>query len=81
MSTSSASTTAAATATVVNVNTNSVVADNQITLQVDAGPNPAAADLSWICEESPPFGPFDSQKTTVEALKHYAVRRTPRLCY
>ena len=83
ISPSSTSTTAAATATVVDVGTNFVVADNhhQATFQVDVGPNPAAADLSWICEESPPFGPFDSQKTTVEALKHYAVRRTPRLCY
>ena len=80
MSTSSASTTAAATATVVNVDTNSVVANNKITFQVDAGPNPAAADLSWICEESPPFGPFDSQKTAVEALKQYAVRQGFAIC-
>ena len=45
MSTSSASTTTAATATVVDVDTNSVVADNLVTPQVDAGLNPAAADL------------------------------------
>ena len=74
-STSPASTTAAATATVADVDTNSIVADNQVTFQVNAGPNPAAADLSWICEESPPVGPFDSQKTAVEALKKYAVRQ------
>ena len=62
MSTSSASTTAAATASVVDADTNSFVADNQVTFQVDAGYNPAAADHSWICKESPPVGPFDSKK-------------------
>ena len=80
MSPSSTSTTAAAaTATVVDADTNSVVADNQAIFQVDAGPNPAAADLPWTCEESPPVGPFDSQKTAVEALKQYAVRQG--FCY
>ena len=74
MSTSSAFTTAAATATVVDVDTTSVVADNHVTPQVDTGPDPAAADLSWICEESPPVGPFDSQKTAVGTLNQYAVR-------
>ena len=49
MSTSYTSTTDA-TATVVDVDTNSVVADNQVTLQLDAGANPGAADLLWICE-------------------------------
>ena len=47
---SSTSTTAAATATVVEANTNSVVADNKATFQVDSVPNTAAADLSWICK-------------------------------
>ena len=75
MSPSSTCTTAAATSTVVGADTNYVVADNKATFQVDAGSNPAAADLSWICEESPPVGPFDSQKTAVEALKKYAVRQ------
>ena len=75
MSTSSACTTSAATATVFDVNTNAVVANNHITLQVNAGPNPAAADLSWICEESPPVGPVDSQNTAVETLKQYTVRQ------
>ena len=58
MSSSSASSTAAATATVVDVDTISAVADNQATFQVDAGPDPAAADLSRICEEPPPVGPL-----------------------
>ena len=77
ISPSSTSTTAAATATVVDVGTNFVVADNhhQATFQVDVGPNPAAADLSWICEESPPVGPVDSQNTAVETLKQYTVRQ------
>ena len=72
MSTSYTSTTDA-TATVVDVDTNSVVADNQVTPQVDADPNTAATDLLLICEESPPVGPFDSQKTAVETFKQYAV--------
>ena len=50
MSPSSTFTTAAATASVVHVDTNSVVADNQGTFQVDAGANHAASDLAWICE-------------------------------
>ena len=75
MSPSSTSTTTAATATVVDADTNSVGADNQATFYRDDGPNPTAADLSWTCEESPPVGPIDSQKTAVEALKKYAVRQ------
>ena len=75
MSTSPASTTAAATATVADVDTNSIVADNQVTFQVNAGPNPAAADLSWKCEESLPAIHFDSQKTAAETMKQYAVRQ------
>ena len=74
MSPSTTSTTTAATATVVDVDTTSVVADNHVTPQVDTGPDPAAADLSWICEESPPVGPFDSQKMVVGTLNQYAVR-------
>ena len=77
----SASTTAPATATFVNADTKAVVADNKVSFQIDAGYSSAAADLSWICEGSPPVGPFDSQKTAEEALKQYAVRRTPRLCH
>ena len=50
MSHSSTFTTAAATALEVDDNTNSVIDDNQGTFQVDAGANPAAADLPWICE-------------------------------
>ena len=50
ISPSSTITTATATASVVDADTNSVVADNQATFQVDAGANPAAADLSWICD-------------------------------
>ena len=50
MSHSSTFTTAAAAALVVDADTNYVVADNQVTFQVDAGANPAAADLLWICE-------------------------------
>ena len=75
MRTSSASTTVAATATFVDADTNSVVADNQVTFQADAGYNPAAADHSWICKEYHPVGSFDSQKTAVEYLKQYAVRQ------
>ena len=58
MITSSASSNAAATATVVDVDTISAVADNQATFQVDAGPDPTTADLSRICEEPSPVGPF-----------------------
>ena len=74
---SSTSTTAAFIATHVDVDTHSFVADNhhQATFQVDAGPNPAVADLSWIFEESPPVGHFDSQNTAVETLKQYVVRQ------
>ena len=74
VSPSSTSSSAAATATVVDADIDSFVADNQATFQVDADPDPAAADLSWICDESPPVGPFDSQKKAVEDLKQYAVR-------
>ena len=71
----STSTTAAATATINNVDTNSVVADNQAAFHNDAGPCPAATDLSWICEEFPPVGPYDNQKTDIEVLMQYAVRQ------
>ena len=50
MSPSSIFTTTAANASVVDADTSSVVADNSSTLQIDAGANPAAADLSRICE-------------------------------
>ena len=75
MSSSSTSTTDAATATVADADAKLDIADNQTTCQVDAGPHPAAADLPWTCEKSPPVGPFDSQKTAVEDLKQYAVRQ------
>ena len=69
MSPSSTPTSAAATTTVVDADTNSVVTNNQATFQVDADLNPATADLSCICDESPPVRPFDSQKTAVEAYQ------------
>ena len=50
MSPSSTFTTAAAAASFVDADTTCVVADNQVTLQLDAGANPGAADLLWICE-------------------------------
>ena len=75
MSSSSTSTTDDATATFADADAKLDIADNQTTCQVDAGPIPAAADLPWTCEKSPPVGPFDSQKTAAEALRLYIVRQ------